>query len=372
MPRQKVEQTFYNSAGRGTGNRAGSPPPLEDLLVLEEHLQSYEEHLLSTGKSQRTRQQYRHKLKQWFGWLRGRPPSRGMLMEYRDFLMGRGLRPRTVRQAWHALASFFGYLEEELEQEGLPDVRAIRLPGDDEPRRSTPTEAEVERLERAARRMPAHTPAAAFRRGKAITMVMLLRHAGLRRSELLGLDVGDIDTTTHPWILRVRIAKGAQSRWIPINDELRAWLEVWLIQRLEWGEEAGCLHASLLPVDRNRRLSHKGVMVLWREVVELAGLTGRGFTPHSIRHRFATDVAAASDLPTAAALLGHKSVKTTFNYLKTNPDSMVRAVQALGRGTGAVTPMPPAATNPRALGKAGEQAPPYDTRARRRTCRRSR
>jgi site-specific recombinase XerD len=60
---------------------------------------------------------------------------------------------------------------------------------------------------------------------------------------------------------------------------------------------------ALIPVERARRLSHRGLDAAWDEVMELRGVT-RHLTPHSMRHAFASELKRrAVPVPVIQALL---------------------------------------------------------------------
>lgn len=298
---------------------------------MTEHLDAFVLHLAASGASRGTRTQYRSKLRQFLAWLPAEPPAEVMAC-YRDHLMRSGRHPSTVRVCFCALRSFHAYLA----SHGgpvLPDPTGIRMPRLRPPNRRTPTTTELERLREAAERMPAHTPGREFRRGRTRIVFAILLNCGLRRSELLGLDLSDfwMDAEERTW-LRVRWAKGAQTRSLPVNADLAASLDDWLPVRRRWCAAHGCPgHQALLPVDRQRRLCDNGLRALWNELLELAGLTDSGLKPHGLRHAFATRASsvAGANLKTVSILLGHLHLTTTDRYVHSSTDEQVRVVAEL-------------------------------------------
>ena len=108
--------------------------------------------------------------------------------------------------------------------------------------------------------------------------------AGLRVSETVGLNRGDIDF--EDGILRVR-GKGRKERLAPIGSYAAAALQKWLAKaRLNPREPAG----GLAPVFLNkfgRRLTTRSVARMLEKHLQLTSLDTRT-TPHSLRHSFAT------------------------------------------------------------------------------------
>jgi integrase len=131
--------------------------------------------------------------------------------------------------------------------------------------------------------------------------LLLIGFAGaLRRSELVGLDVGDIEHVRQGIILHLRRSKTDQdgqvrklgiplgrSRWCPV-----AALDAWLTAS---GIAEG---AVFRPVDRHERvrsarLSGEAVSLVVRECVAAAGLDARGYSGHSLRAGLATSASQA-------------------------------------------------------------------------------
>jgi integrase/recombinase XerC len=142
----------------------------------------------------------------------------------------------------------------------------------------------------------------------------LLYAAGLRVSELVGLDWRDIDLSAR--VLRV-MGKGRKERMVPFGrpagDALRAWLQAWEGVRARGGPS----DEDEDPVFLNRaggRLTDRSVRRVIDRWVESAAVA-RGVHPHTLRHTFATHLLEnGADLRTIQELLGHSSLATTQKY----------------------------------------------------------
>ncbi len=135
--------------------------------------------------------------------------------------------------------------------------------------------------------------------------------AGLRVSETVGLNRGDLDF--EDGILRVR-GKGRKERLAPIGSYAAAALQKWLAKaRLNPREPAG----GMAPVFLNkfgRRLTTRSVARMLEKHLQLASLDTRT-SPHSLRHSFATHLLdRGADIRSVQELLGHKSLVTTQIY----------------------------------------------------------
>lgn len=138
-----------------------------------------------------------------------------------------------------------------------------------------------------------------------------LYSAGLRVSELAGLNDGDLDLPSE--VLRVR-GKGSRQRMAPVGSYAIAALGDWLaVRKLSPREKPG----PAAPVFVNkfgRRLTTRSVGRLLEKYLKTTGLDRRT-TPHTLRHSFATHLLdAGADIRSVQELLGHKSLVTTQIY----------------------------------------------------------
>jgi len=155
------------------------------------------------------------------------------------------------------------------------------------------------------------------RRDRAI--LELLYAAGLRVSELVGLDWTDVDLPGR--VVRV-LGKGSKERMVPFGrpaaESLRRWLEVWETVRSPGEDEA--------PVFLNRqggRLTDRSVRRVIDKWVDAAAVA-RGVHPHTLRHTFATHLLeGGADLRAIQELLGHSSLSTTQRYTPLEVDRLL-------------------------------------------------
>ncbi|MEO5988123.1 MAG: tyrosine-type recombinase/integrase [Candidatus Eisenbacteria bacterium] len=131
--------------------------------------------------------------------------------------------------------------------------------------------------------------------------------AGLRLSELVGMDRGDLDRGAQ--LLRVR-GKGRKERIAPVGARALAALDAYLTAE---GRTAGARDEPLFR-GRGGRLSGRTVQrVVTKRLAQVAG--GLGVTPHALRHSFASHLLdAGADLRAIQELLGHASLASTQVY----------------------------------------------------------
>lgn len=139
-------------------------------------------------------------------------------------------------------------------------------------------------------------------RNKAI--LTLLYSSGLRISELVSLDIDDVDLEDRT--IRVR-GKGEKDRIVLFNEEAKALLEKYLDKRLDGG--------NALFVNRfGDHITPRYVQMMIKKYAELAGIKKK-VTPHILRHSFATHLLKNGvDIRAIQQLLGHANLNTTQIY----------------------------------------------------------
>jgi integrase/recombinase XerC len=141
----------------------------------------------------------------------------------------------------------------------------------------------------------------------------LLYASGLRVSELVGLDLGDIDRAGQ--MLRV-LGKGRKERVVPFGSSAQAALEAYWPVREEILNRPGA-EPEFQAVFLNHyadRLGARSVRAIVKKYSRLADVNW-DLHPHSLRHAFATHLLAdGADLRAIQELLGHVSLSTTQRY----------------------------------------------------------
>ncbi len=135
--------------------------------------------------------------------------------------------------------------------------------------------------------------------------------AGLRVSEAVGLNRGDLDLADS--ILRVR-GKGRKERLAPIGSYAATALEQWLAKARPNPREPGGPATPVFLNKFGRRLTTRSVARMLEKHLQFTGLDSRT-SPHSLRHSFATHLLdRGADIRSVQELLGHKSLVTTQIY----------------------------------------------------------
>lgn len=178
------------------------------------------------------------------------------------------------------------------------------------PRRLTALEAE-QFLERIAN----YPYRAGFERQRDLALVATGLYAGLRRRELLRLQLIDVDTANRS--IFVRQGKGAKDRIVPMAPVLADILVRYLDHRRRAGRTCPEVFTS---IHRDGGLTVDGM----RKVVrKLQRITKTSFRAHTLRHTFATlMLEGGCDLFSLSRMMGHSDIKTTTIYLAASPEHL--------------------------------------------------
>jgi len=156
-------------------------------------------------------------------------------------------------------------------------------------------------------------------RDRALLEVMYA--SGLRASELIGLEVRDVDLDRG--VLRAR-GKGSKERLVPVGGKavaaVRAYLRSGRPKLARSNEEP-----SLFLNFRGGGLTRQGLYKIVLGYAESAGLKGR-MSPHTLRHSFATHLLAGGcDLRSVQEMLGHADLSTTQLYTHLSGEELKEA-----------------------------------------------
>ncbi len=147
----------------------------------------------------------------------------------------------------------------------------------------------------------------------------VLYSTGIRVSELVGLNWGDIDFRLG--IVRVT-GKGAKERIVPIGDvALRVLRDYGMEQEKKWHRPPKG-HAAVILNRQGSRITTRSVARIVEKHLRIRGIPVR-MGPHGLRHTFATHLLnSGADLRVIQELLGHTSLSTTQRYTHVNLDHL--------------------------------------------------
>ncbi len=233
----------------------------------------------------------------------------GTVAGYLVSLSQKGLSARTQARALSAIRGFFRFLVQEgwhsrdptelLEGprllRRLPDVlnrdevlRLLQTPSGDKPNRV---------------------------RDRAMLHTMYA--AGLRVTELVDLDLGDVNLAEG---FVSALGKGNKRRIVPIGEHARVAMAQYLSEvRPKWARPAS---RACFVTARGKAMTRQGFWRIVKKYARAAGIS-KDISPHKLRHSFATHLlAGGADLRSVQTMLGHADISTTQIYTHVSGDHL--------------------------------------------------
>ncbi len=157
-------------------------------------------------------------------------------------------------------------------------------------------------------------------------ILVLFLNCGMRLSELVGINVTDIDSSMESF--RV-LGKGAKERMIYLNDACRDALRSYLLVRSTLEIDPKDKNALFIS-SRHNRISNKTVQWVVYKYLKMAGLEYKHFSTHKLRHTAATLMYQSGnvDVRVLKDILGHEQLNTTQIYTHVNDENIRRAIAA--------------------------------------------
>jgi len=299
-------------------DRSANPMYLNDYLTYLDVIK---------GRAQRTVVEYYRDVAMFLRWLHctctKRPPDEAddilltdipfsdvesvtvaTLYDYIRYLRDtRGNTPRSVTRRLSAVRSFYRYLTKTKGALENDPCQNLELPSVKKALPRFLTLAESQRMLETVEEMPSHDTLRDY------CIVTLFLNCGFRLSELVGMNVGDVDFYER----QVRVlGKGSKERYVYLNDACLAALHEYIHARDNPPEEPNALFLSR----NHRRISKRRVQQIIEHALAGAGLAGRGLSTHKLRHTAATLMYQHGhvDTLTLKEILGHQSIATTEIY----------------------------------------------------------
>ena len=283
-----------------------------DLLV-----DAYLDHLkVERGLARSTVESYARDLAGFVGWLEEESlgiedVDRGAVAGWLVSLSKSGLSARSQARHLSAIRGFFKHLlaERYVRRDPTELVESPKLG------RRLPT---VLTREEVVRLLAA--PDVATARGlRDAAMLHTMYAAGLRVSELVGLQMGDVNLESG---FLAAFGKGNKRRLVPLGQVACDFITAWRAEiRGRWARPG---EGALFVTARGGPMTRQSFWKIVKRYAAVAGITKR-ISPHKLRHSFATHLlSGGADLRAVQTMLGHADISTTQVYTHVTGDHLRR------------------------------------------------
>lgn len=214
------------------------------------------------------------------------------------------------------IKSFFKYLVGNGKVKTNP-ADQVKMPKVQRKEPSYLTEQEYKRLLRAVK-----NNATRYFKQRDMAIITMFLGMGLRLSELVQLNVGDINFDEG----NVKVTrKGNQEHILPANDGVMIYIQRYLKTRKQVNSQD-----PLFLSKRNQRIDGGSIWHLVKKYLKQAQIEKDKLSPHTLRHTFATMLLKQGEnILTIKELLSHRNLRTTERYLHINGEELKVAVRRI-------------------------------------------
>ncbi|MEM7085241.1 MAG: site-specific integrase [Bacteroidota bacterium] len=220
-----------------------------------------------------------------------------------------GIRESTISTYYNKLMAFFRWLElNDYIKFGSISNKVARPPA---PIYTDQRELNIDEIAKIITAITMNSMNDQFVYLRDLAIISVLLYSGIRRGELLGLRVHDVDFERKRLFISHRTSKSKFDRYIPMHSTLALHLTSYLNERRKRKANTPSLFISS---KRNTGLTEHG---LKHWVTKYSKLSNVNFHLHRFRHTFACNLArAGTNTVSIKTLLGHTSIRMTERYLR--------------------------------------------------------
>ncbi len=239
--------------------------------------------------------------------------------EIRSFLASlheSGRKKTSIARKVASLRAFFKYLH----REGITKENPARLVSTPKSPKTLPHIMTTEEMNRFLNSVRVKTRGGRVLPLRNRAMLELLYASGLRASELVGLNLTDLNCGSRVVLVR---GKGKKERWVPFGAKAEEAIKDYLAARHKLWPSKGRSSSAVYLNHRGERLTTRSLDRILKKCLQLHG-AGLKASPHSLRHAFASHMLhEGADLRSIQEMLGHKSLSTTQKYTQVSIKELV-------------------------------------------------
>ena len=284
--------------------------------------------MLNGVTSPHSRRAYAIGMQRFFLWLQTQPRpgfTKAVVQEYRSWLLAQELSPATINLRLSPLRK----LAREMADNGLLDPAAASAIERTKGVKQQGIRAGNWLLREQANEL-LNAPDPTTLKGKRDRAILaLLIGCGLRRAELVGLEVEQIQQREGRWVIPDLLGKRMRRRTVPVPAAIKVRVDEWL------AAAAIAQGRIFRPLNKAGRIMGQFIAdekTIWQLVLEYAQVTSLGkLSPHDLRRTCAKLCRkAGGELEQIQILLGHASLQTTEPYLGTEQNLSSAVNDAIG------------------------------------------
>ena len=290
---------------------------------MQNYISAFTEYLqYEKGLSENTRAAYRRDLNKFNAYLlkncQSSQPGEISKQQITAFLsnqMDEGAANSTVARSLSSIKTFYKFLvlENHVQNNPTSDLETPKI------KRKLPDILTIEEVDKLMEQPRVLLPLGLRDRA----MLELMYGTGVRVSELLALQIEDINSTAG--FLRC-FGKGRKERIIPVNQTSIDWIQRYLARARNLLVK-NHLERTLFVNANGRPMSRQGFYKILAAYAKKAEL-GKEVTPHTLRHSFATHLLEnGADLRAVQEMLGHADISTTQIYTHLTKSRLMEVYQ---------------------------------------------
>ena len=280
--------------------------------MIDTYIEEFIEYLIIDKKySENTVKSYKNDLKKFDNFLKKQINNinENDIKNYIKYLNKENNNSKTISHNISTLRSFYKFLLIEKKVNKNP-MEYIELP---KTKKSLPKTLSIEEIDKL---LDIKLKDAFSYRNKA--MLELMYSSGLRVSELVNVNIHDIDTSN--CIIRI-MGKGSKERIVPLGDYAIRYIEIYLREYRERLVKKE-LNDYLFLNNHGKKMTRQGFFKILKQIAKEKNIKTE-FSPHTLRHSFATHLLnGGADLRSIQEMLGHSDISTTQIYTHVSKEKL--------------------------------------------------